>query len=252
MTHSPVDIATLAVVIPARDEEHLLARCLESVAASITNLGADPAVPQIRIIVVVDDSSDDTRDIASRAPGVEVLLSTVGKVGAARRLGVDHLLVTERAAAVRRGSIWIACTDADSAVPLDWLRTQLGLARSGADLVLGTVRPDPGELAAGLLSAWRLRHRVGDGHPHVHGANLGIRADMYCEAGGFQSIAAHEDVLLAAAVRQIGGRVVSTGSSPVVTSGRASGRAPSGMSRYLQALSEEALSAEQKSLPREA
>lgn len=251
MSVSPVDIETLAVVIPARDEEQLLARCLASVAASVTNLGPDPAVPRIRVIVVVDDSSDDTRDIAGRAPGVEVLLSTVGKVGAARRLGVDHLLATERAAAGRPGNTWIACTDADSAVPLDWLRTQLGLARSGADLVLGTVRPDPGELAAGLLSAWRLRHLVGDGHTHVHGANLGIRGDIYCEVGGFQPISADEDVLLAAAVRQIGGRVVSTGSSPVVTSGRVSGRAPLGMSSYLQALSE-ALSAERKSLPREA
>jgi len=50
----------------------------------------------------------------------------------------------------------------------------------------------------------------------------------------------HEDVLLASAVRQIGGRVFSTGSSPVLTSSRMSGRAPDGMARYLGALAEEA------------
>jgi glycosyltransferase involved in cell wall biosynthesis len=246
VTVSSSDIATLAVVIPARDEEALLPRCLASVTASIGRLRATVIVPRVRIIVVVDDSSDGTLRIARRCRGVEVLASEAGMVGAARHTGVDHLLRTELFAGVRPGGVWIACTDADSAVPPDWLCTQLGLARSGADLVLGTVRPDPAELEAGLLSAWRLRHQVNDGHPHVHGANLGIRGDTYWAAGGFRSIAVHEDVLLASAVRQIGGRVVSTGSSPVLTSSRMSGRAPDGMAGYLGVLAEEA------DLPREA
>ncbi|MGS0683572.1 glycosyltransferase [Nakamurella sp. GG22] len=241
-----VDLATIAVVIPARDEETLLPRCLASVTASIGRLRANTIAPRVRIIVVVDDSSDGTLRIARRRRGVEVLASEVGMVGAARRTGVDHVLRTELLAGVRPSEVWIASTDADSAVPSDWLCTQLGLARSGADLVLGTVRPDPAELEAGLLSAWRLRHQVSDGHPHVHGANLGLRGDIYRAAGGFQPIAVHEDVLLAAAVRQLGGRVVSTGSSPVLTSSRMSGRAPDGMARYLGTLADEA------ELPREA
>lgn len=247
MRTSTADIETLAVVIPARDEEQLLARCLASVSVAIGRQRAVAASPRIRIVVVADDSSDGTLEIARRWPDVDVLVSTAGMVGAARRLGVAHLLDTERSAGVRPGDVWIACTDADSVVPPYWLGTQLGLARAGADLVLGTVRPDPAELEAGLLSAWRLRHQVSDGHPHVHGANFGIRGDTYCAAGGFQPVAVHEDVLLAAAVRRIGGRVLSTGSSPVLTSGRTAGRAPDGMSGFLLGLAEE-----ETELPRQA
>jgi len=130
--------------------------------------------------------------------------------------------------------MWIACTDADSIVPADWLVAQLGYARSGAEMVLGTVVPDPDELAAGLLAAWRLRHTIDDGHPHVHGANMGIRGDMYLTAGGFQDVPTHEDVLLSAAVRSAGGLILSVGASPVITSGRTDGRAPGGMAQYLR------------------
>ena len=133
---------------------------------------------------------------------------------------------------------WLACTDADSAVPADWLITHFEHALAGTELLLGLVRPDPAELSVGLLESWKLAHRLADGHPHVHGANFGISADMYKRAGGFADVAVHEDVLLATRVRELGGRVVSTSSSPVLTSARLSGRAPSGMAEYLTALSD--------------
>ncbi len=104
-------------------------------------------------------------------------------------------------------------------------------------MLLGLVRPDPAELGADLLGAWNQAHRLTDGHPHVHGANLGISADMYARSGGFPDVAAHEDVLLATRVRELGGTVVSTASSPVLTSARLFGRAPTGMAQYLTGLS---------------
>jgi hypothetical protein len=151
--------------------------------------------------------------------------------------GPDQALPTEHSEFA--ASLWIACTDADSTVPSDWLLGQLGYARSGVDMVLGTVLPDPDELAAGLLAAWRLRHNNSDGHPHVHGANMGFRGDMYLAAGGFQDVLTHEDVLLSVSVRAAGGRVLSAGASPVITSGRTEGRAPGGMSHYLQEIGSE-------------
>ena len=66
------------------------------------------------------------------------------------------------------------------------------------------VRPDPAELDADLLDSWNQAHRLTDGHPHVHGANLGISAEMYARSGGFADVAAHEDVLLATRVRELG------------------------------------------------
>ena len=184
MTFSPVEIATIGVVVPARNEERRLPRCLAAIATAATALRVGEAeTPRLRVVVVAD-----------------------------------------------------RCTDADSAVPVEWLRLQLHHARSGVELALGTVAPDPQELAAGILAAWRLRHLVIDGHPHVHGANLGIRADTYRAAGGFQDVAAHEDVLLGIAVRATGARVISTAAGPVLTSGRTQGRAPLGMATYLREL----------------
>ena len=36
-----------------------------------------------------------------------------------------------------------------------------------------------------LKKAWLSRHHLRDGHPHVHGANFGIRADTYLSLGGW-------------------------------------------------------------------
>ena len=245
MRHSPVEIEVIGIVVPARNEEARLPRCLaalESAAASVR--AADDAAPAVRAIVVVDGSTDRTLRVAQEWPDVEVVTSDAGRVGAARRAGVQHLLRTTARGGTDPGRVWIANTDADSAVPTDWLSEQLSHARSGVELLLGTVRPDPQELAAGLLAAWRLRHLIADGHPHVHGANLGVRGDSYLAAGGFPDVATHEDVLLSAAVRRAGGLVLSTGSSPVLTSGRTTGRAPAGMASYLRELGQVEVSLE--------
>ena len=161
------------------------------------------------------------------------------RVGAARAAGVARLLRTEASLGSAARHVWIACTDADSAVPPEWLVSQLRHARFGVELLLGTVRPDPQELADGLLAAWRLRHLIADGHPHVHGANLGVRGDTYLAAGGFPDVPTGEDVLLSMAIRDAGGLVVSTGSSTVLTSGRRDGRAPGGFAEYVRQLVED-------------
>ena len=237
---APIEVASIGVVVPARNEELRLPRCLAALRKAVLALrAADPTAPRVRIVVVVDDSTDGTHGIAAGWAGVEVVVSDTGRVGAARAAGVRHLLKSEALAGGSDENVWIACTDADSAVPADWLNTQLRHARAGVELVLGTVRPDPRELADGVLAAWRLRHLVTDGHPHVHGANMGVRGDTYVAVGGFQEVATHEDLLLNDAVRAAGRPVMSTAASPVLTSGRMHGRAPSGLADYLQQLSVE-------------
>jgi len=142
----------------------------------------------------------------------ETVLSDCGRVGAARTAGVNHLLASEANRGHWPSSVWIACTDTDSAVPGDWLVHHLQTARCGAQMILG------------------------DGHPHIHGANLGVRGDIYRAAGGFDDAAVDEDVLLVHAVRAAGGVVVSGGASPVLTSARTEGRAAGGIAHYLRAL----------------
>jgi hypothetical protein len=117
--------------------------------------------------------------------------------------------------------------------------SKAGHARSQADLVLGTVelRTDAGFDQA--AAAWRHEYHglIGaDGqHPHVHGANLGVRADAYLAGGGFPAVAAREDVRLAEAVRAMSryGSVTTT-MSPVTTSDRRIGRAPYGVAADLR------------------
>jgi len=244
MRVSPVDVDVIGIVVPTRNEEHRLPRCLAALEAATASMRtADDSAPLVRVIVVVDRSTDGTLRVVQEWPGVELVTSDAGRVGAARRAGVDHLLRTAAETTDLR-RVWIANTDADSAVPADWLSLQLSHARSGVELLLGTVRPDPQELAAGLLAAWRLRHLIADGHPHVHGANLGVRGDIYLAAGGFPDAATHEDVRFSTAVRRSGALVLSTGSSPVLTSGRTTGRAPGGMASYLRELNQVEISLE--------
>lgn len=232
-------VDTVAVVIPARDEEATITACLEAVMDS----AAAVAVP-VAVVVVADRCTDATAErAAALAPlpperSLTVLTSRAGRVGAARDEGVRSALLAAVAAGVAPRRVWIACTDADSRVPVDWLATQLEIAETGADLVLGTVRPDPADLPSAMLESWWRRHRLTDGHPHVHGANLGVRGDRYETVGGFPHLATHEDVRLAEAVRRSGGRVVATGRAPVLTSGRRMGRAPAGLSSYLRELAD--------------
>jgi hypothetical protein len=73
-------------------------------------------------------------------------------------------------------------------------------------------------------------------HPHVHGANLGMRGSAYLRAGGFRSLASAEDHALLAALASSGGRIISVTDIPVVTSSRRRGRAPDGFSHLLARL----------------
>jgi hypothetical protein len=179
--------------------------------------------------------------VAAR-PDVLAVRSRHGRVGAARRLAVAAGLRRARAAGPpsehRVDATRVACTDADSVVPPGWLAHQLEQADRGADLVLGTVAL-PGSADT---VAWRREYAAGvraDGtHGHVHGANLGIRASAYQAVGGFDGrAAAHEDLLLARAVRAHGRLVVvTTVAAPVLTSDRRTGRAPQGVAADLRAL----------------
>ena len=222
-------IDRLVVVVPARDEESRLPRCLTALADAIQaveeEFGAD--VPAITVIVVLDSCTDGSAGVVAGWPQFQALECTAGAVGSARRQGVAAAL-----SGVNPATTWVATTDADSAVPRRWLAVQLALAEAGTELVLGTVLPDV-ELPAPERARWHGAHALVDGHPFVHGANLGVRADNYLRAGGFSDVDTDEDVLLVAALRRLGVRECRTALIPVLTSGRLNGRVPGGFGGYL-------------------
>jgi len=204
---------SVAVVIPARDEADLIARCLASIGAA-------------RIIVVADSCVDNTAQIA-RSRGAEVIEISDANVGLARAVGCE--------AALRHPEVdWIACTDADSVVPSNWIDEQLRLAAMGADVVVGTVRPDFADLTALQTRAWVATHQPGVANGHVHGANLGIRASAYLAVGGFPPVSEHEDNDLVDRLASAGFTITPTAAIDVLTSGRTFGRTPGGYARYLR------------------
>ena len=100
-TRHPVNGAVLAsVVVPARNEEASLDACLRSL---IAQSGVD-----FEIVVVDDDSSDRTRQIALSFPGVRVIDAPPLPQG---WVGKNNALVAGAEAA--RGE-WLLFTDADT------------------------------------------------------------------------------------------------------------------------------------------
>jgi hypothetical protein len=165
-----------------------------------------------------------------------VLECSVQSAGAARRLGADAALAHFQHVEPER--MWLANTDADTLVPTDWLTRQLDFADQGVTALAGIVRIDavPGyrpHFAQRLFDCYEIAR---DGsHSHVHGANLGLRADAYLDAGGWSQLALAEDHCLWGRVRSRGWSTRASASSVVVTSGRLYGRASGGFAATLRA-----------------
>lgn len=213
----------IGIVIPAHNEERLIGECLDSVmvAAEHPSLRDE----KVEILVVLDHCSDNTGAVVS-AKGVASLGVCFRNVGKARAVGAEQLL--------QSGARWLAFTDADTVVPPDWLARQIDF---GADAVCGTVEVDSWN---GYSEAARTRYlelyQFIENHRHIHGANLGLSAEAYLGAGGFQHLVAHEDVRLVADLERIGARIIWTASNPVITSARRDYKCHGGFGEYLASL----------------
>jgi glycosyltransferase involved in cell wall biosynthesis len=231
MNPSPYPFWSVGIVVPAQNEEDTIAECIGSILGSCRHAKLEA----FRIVVVADSCRDSTAVRAQRALGDygELLECEAKSAGTARRLGVEAVLrYFERRAP---SQIWLANTDADTTVPLNWLSVQLKLADSGTTGIAGIVRlPENGAVAA--HEAYRNTYlTAADGtHSHVHGANLSVRADAYLDAGGWSHLALAEDHCLWQRLRGRGWRVCSPISSVVVTSARLKGRAPGGFADVLR------------------
>ncbi len=231
------NITHVAVVVPARNEAERIGPAIRAICRAATELRSVRPGVDIGVVVVLDACDDGTGeaavDAAAPAGCLSLLNVRLHSAGASRAAGIRAALAATTAAPER---VWLANTDADSMVPPHWLCGQVELAESGADAVLGTVEPDPGELDGSLLKAWARKHRFAEDHPHVFGANFGVRASHYLRVGGFEPVRTHEDRILAERLRRAGSAVVATDTLRVVTSSRLQGRAPHGFAGYLRGL----------------
>ena len=228
----------VCVLIPARNEELLLARCLHSVISARSRL---PHSVTCEVIVAVDSSTDRTWEIARSMVGQwgAVVSTDVGVVGHTRALAAETALRRHGGSPAR---CWLANTDADCIVPDSWLSEQLVLANT-AEAIAGIVDVDSfdehdAEVQRRFQETYLIRK---DGsHTHVHGANLGIRADAYLKAGGWGDYATAEDHDLWQRLGWTGAKRMSTSRLRVLTSGRRTGRAPHGFADALSAHNETA------------
>jgi glycosyltransferase involved in cell wall biosynthesis len=227
----------IAVLIPARDEEALLPRCLASILRARKLL---PPEVSCDIVVAVDQSTDRTLAIARRmlrGRGFAFIVQA-GVVGVARARAAQVAL-SRYAGDLARS--WLANTDADCIVPESWLIDQLLLAHNGAQAVAGIVEVDDfSEHRPGVDRRFRETYLIhADGtHPHVHGANIGFRADVYLQAGGWAPLSTAEDHDLWNRLAQLPCRRLSVAQVKVLTSGRRAGRAPHGFAHALAAHNE--------------
>jgi glycosyltransferase involved in cell wall biosynthesis len=224
----------VSVLIPACNEEELLPRCIQSVLDATAML-PDPMTHDV--VVVADSSTDRTAQIASEMLGRHgtVLSADVRTAGTARALAFQRALARYRGPLQRW---WLANTDADCIIPPRWLIDQLRLASQGIEAIAGTVSVDSfaehgPEVADRFRASYTIRP---DGsHPHIHGANLGVRADAYLKAGGWTNLSTAEDHDLWRRLLTARSATVSTARIEVATSGRRMGRAPSGFADALAA-----------------
>ncbi|PSK87489.1 glycosyl transferase family 2 [Murinocardiopsis flavida] len=226
-------IRAAAVVIPAHNEAELLPSCLGAVAAS---LAACRIAPDRRRIVVVADACGDATAAIARAMGAHVVEVGHRSVGPARAEGMRRALAL--LGGCPAAEAWLATTDADSIVPLRWLPEQVRWADAGWDAVAGTVTvADWSQRPPGLAAVFARHYRSGPGeHPHVHGANLGVRASAYLASGGFRSLACSEDHSLVAALHAGGHRIRRPSDLSVRTSARPDSRARGGFGDLLTRL----------------
>ena len=223
---------SIGIVVPAQNEEASIEQCVESIRRSCAGAG----LRDYWIVIVADSCTDETLLRARRAvAGVGQALECHSRnVGSARRLGVDAVLA--HFSHKDLSQIWLANTDADTLVPLDWITGQLRLADSGITAVAGIVQLDEGgSPEAHELYRTTYLTRPDGTHGHVHGANLALRADAYVDAGGWADRALAEDHCLWDRLKRRGWRLASPVSSVVVTSARLIGRATGGFADTLKA-----------------
>jgi hypothetical protein len=205
----------VTVVLPVRDEEEQVGGCLAAVLAQ-------QGVPDLRVVVVDDGSTDGTADVvrAFADPRVRLVAAADPPPG---WLGKPHACATGADLAADADDGVLVFLDADVRLFPDGVAGAVAvLDAHGLDLVSPWPRPvtaSPAERLVQPLGPWlwvttlpvRLAER--SRRPSLTAANgqfLVVRRSAYAQAGGHGAVRGEviEDVALARAVKRSGGRAV--------------------------------------------
>lgn len=223
-------IRAVGVVLPVHNEEQRLHHALEAIGRASTRLPGDM---QFMTVIVLDACNDNSRHIAhqwAKDGRTLIVPSAAGNVGAARRTGCQAILRTWHR--LDSSAIWLATTDADSQVPEDWLVAQIDARSHGADMWTGRVDVADWSVHRRSTSMRWANEYQAEVAP-IHGASMGLTAQAYHQAGGFEALASGEDRALYLSVRATGAQVHHDQLVKVMTSARRDARAPLGFAHAL-------------------
>lgn len=182
--------ASLAIVLPAYNEEARLGPGLDELFAYIDgDVGRAALPPDVRVLVVDDGSTDGTAAIVHHRP--EVVAPRDGTA----RLTVLCVPHGGKGSAVRAGMLasdadLVVFADADMATPPDQL-AKLVAALGNADVALGSrIQPDGSDMRASQPLFRRLLGRVF--HAFASAWVVGPVQDTQCGFKGFTREAAHD------------------------------------------------------------
>jgi len=201
----PGEAPTLSVLIPARNEAHVIQRCLESVLAQ--------DLPPAEVLVLDDRSSDATADIVDAAARHDDRVRRLdGRELPDGWKGKNWAL--HQAASVATGD-WLLFIDADVQLSAQAVRQALGVARvQSADMVSWFAQLEMRTFwerslmpfIADFIVLFSPLHKVNDpdeDHCIANGQFILIRRSTYQAVGGHEAIrdSIVDDVSLARAVK---------------------------------------------------
>jgi glycosyltransferase involved in cell wall biosynthesis len=201
---NPPSGVSVSVVIPAKNEEAYIGKCLEALAA------LDFPSTRMEVVVVDNDSTDATLRVARSFTDrlqLTILSRPGGTISALRNVGA-------RAA---RGRV-LAFLDADCFPNADWLSSAVGLMQKNEDMVVGA------DLLIPADSTWVARTwyeskpiREFERVPWVPSGDMLMSRAVFDAVGGFnESIETNEDCELCLRVRMAGFSVYAASSIAVV------------------------------------
>lgn len=200
----------VSVVIPAYNEEKLIASCLEALTKQKTN-------HPYEVIVVDNNSTDNTRKVIKTFEGrlnLKVIVEKTKGRGAARATGFKNAT-----------GKFILSTDADAIVPPDWIEKLISKLNNDNIAVSGTLRVnDVGRFKNFMINQLHIPlmvlFRALFGHHWLSGFSFAITKELYEKAGGFNpKINTQEDVDLTFKIKRYG-KIKLITDAPVNLSGR--------------------------------
>lgn len=259
----PLASCEVCAIVPVRNEAETLEATLLALTNQVDLQGKPLAKNRYEIIVLANNCSDNSAEIAKRFARTQLLILHVvemtingdrAHIGWVRKWLMDEAY--RRLKSIGRHFGIIASTDGDTQVASTWIAANLAEIQNGADAVGGRIITSSRErneldrntrlyylrhLRYGYLTAQLESYLDPDSeslprHHHHYGASLAITAQMYAKVGGLPPLPASEDVALYHALKRVDARFRHSPMVRVITSARVIGRAKAGLSERLSQL----------------